>query len=135
MPLEDDLYEIEEGFWLRGGEHFLDHVDDRCLLAFPQAPEMHGLLDRESVAATAAARDRWRDVAMKDRHCLVAGDVAIISYRADARRADGEPYSALIGSAYVSRPSGWKLAFHQHSPLQAGSEAANATNTGDPHDG
>ena len=44
-------------------------------------------------------------------------EVAIISYRADVTRADGEPYSALVSSAYARRPEGWKLAFHQHSPV------------------
>ena len=32
-------------------------------------------------------------------------------------RFDGEPYRALIGSAYAKREGGWKLAFHQHSPM------------------
>ena len=44
-------------------------------------------------------------------------DFAIISYRADVTRADGEPYAALVSSAYVRRPDGWKLVFHQHSPI------------------
>ena len=44
-------------------------------------------------------------------------DTAIISYRADVTRADGERYAALVSSAYVRRAEGWKLAFHQHSPL------------------
>jgi hypothetical protein len=44
-------------------------------------------------------------------------DVAIISYRADVKRADGVPYSALVSSAYVRRVAGWKLAFHQHAAV------------------
>lgn len=114
----DDLYAIEEGFWLRGEDHFLAHVDDRCLLAFPQMAEMHGILDRQKVAATATTPNRWRDLTMRNRQCLSLGDVAIISYRADARRADGQPYAALISSAYVDRDGHWKLAFHQHSPIE-----------------
>ena len=31
--------------------------------------------------------------------------------------ADGEPYAALVSSAYVRRPNGWKLVLHQHSPV------------------
>ena len=30
---------------------------------------------------------------------------------------DGEPYAAMVSSAYVKRDEGWKLAFHQHSPV------------------
>ena len=80
--------------------------------------EMHGVKSREEVAATATTANRWRDPELSDRHLLQATEnVAVISYRADVTRADGQPYAALVSSAYVRRESGWKLAFHQHSPL------------------
>ena len=119
MSLQGELYAVEEGFWLRGQDHFLAHVDEQCLLAFPQMGEMHGIHSRERVAATATMANRWKDLQISDRHLLQpADDVAIISYRADVKRADGMPYEALISSAYVRRPEGWKLAFHQHSPIE-----------------
>lgn len=118
MTIGKELYDIEQGFWLAGKEHFLDHVDDKCLLAFPQAGEMHGVHSRAEVAATATSSNRWRNLTMKDRQVLHSGEnFAIISYRADVARADGEPYAALVSSAYVRRPNGWKLTFHQHSPV------------------
>lgn len=121
MSLEDELFEIEQGFWVSGRDHFLKHVDASCMLAFPQAGEMHGIFSREHVAGTATSSNRWRDFRMGDRHLLEPhADVAIISYRADATRPAGEPYSALISSAYVRREDGWKLAFHQHSPVEGG---------------
>ena len=118
MVLQNELFATEEGFWLEGEEHFRRHVDERCLLAFPQAGEMHGIHSAEQVAATATPVNRWRDLAMSDRFVLDPVDEAvIISYRADVTLADGEPYSALVSSAYARRPEGWKLAFHQHSPI------------------
>lgn len=118
MPLENDLFDIEQGFWLHGKEHFLEHLDDECLLAFPQVGEMHGVRTRDEVAATATTSTRWLDLNVTDRHIVHAGEnVTIISYRADVKRADGQPYSALVSSAYVRRANGWKLAFHQHSPI------------------
>jgi hypothetical protein len=117
MALEDDLFSIEEGFWLRGREHFLEHVDMKCLLAFPHSGEMHGVFDRQQIAATATPSNRWRDLTMSNRQLLAIGDDAIISYKADVTRADGEPYIALVSSGYVQRDAGWKLAFHQHSPV------------------
>ena len=118
MTAEKELYEIEEGFWLKGQEHFLDHVDERCLLAFPQMGETHGVHARAEVAARATSTNRWRDLVMKNRQFLDGGeDFKIISYRAEVTRGDGEPYAALVSSAYVRRPDGWKLAFHQHSPV------------------
>ena len=85
----------------------------KCLLAFPQSGEMYGVFDREQIAATATPSNRWRDLTINNRQLLAIGDVAIISYKADVTRADGEPYIALVSSGYA----GWKLAFHQHSPV------------------
>jgi hypothetical protein len=118
MALTQDLFNIEQGFWLSGKEHFTAHLDERCVLVFPQMGEMHGVKTLEEVAATATSSNRWRDLSMSDRSLLEPTEnVAIISYRADVTRADGEPYKALISSAYVRRENGWKLAFHQHSPV------------------
>ena len=118
MALKDDLYTIEEGFWLAGKDHFFAHVDEQCLLVFPQAGEMHAVHSRKDVAATATPANRWRDLKISHQQFLQVTDrVAIVSYRADVTRADGEPYSALIGSTYVRREQGWKLAAHQHSPV------------------
>lgn len=118
VSLETDLFDIERGFWLRGKDHFLAHLDDQCLLAFPQMGEMHGVHSREDVAATATTQNRWRELRISDRHVLQANEeVGIISYRADVQRADGQPYTALVSSAYVRRDGDWKLAFHQHSPI------------------
>jgi hypothetical protein len=115
---EHQLFAIEEGFWLKGEEHFLAHVDERCLLVFPTMPDFHGVHSREEVAATAKYPNRWSDVTMSNRQLVHPGeDVALISYRVDATQADGKPYVALIGSAYAKRDDGWKLVFHQHSPV------------------
>jgi hypothetical protein len=116
--LEDELFTLEEGFWLKGEDFFLGHVDDHCLLAFPQMPEFHGVHSRDEVAATARQPNRWSGLEMACRQLVRPGEaVAIVSYRAEATRADGQPYAALIGSAYAKRADGWKLAFHQHSPI------------------
>ncbi|OHB31730.1 MAG: hypothetical protein A2790_02630 [Phenylobacterium sp. RIFCSPHIGHO2_01_FULL_69_31] len=118
MSVKDDLFQVEQGFWLAGKDHFRQHVDESCLLAFPQAGEMHGIFSNQQVAETVTSPTRWRDLTMSNRLLLeVTDDVAVISYRADVTRADGEPYSALISSGYVRRDGGWKLAFHQHSPV------------------
>ncbi|ALC11347.1 hypothetical protein LH20_05210 [Sphingopyxis sp. 113P3] len=117
MATEEDLYRIEAGFWLKGRKHFLENVYEKCLLAFPQMTEMHGVHSREEVASTATSSNRWRDLAMTDRALVENDDLAIISYRAEATRADDEPYTALVSSGYVRRSGGWRLIFHQHSPL------------------
>ncbi|HWE15824.1 MAG TPA: hypothetical protein VG758_01380 [Hyphomicrobiaceae bacterium] len=118
MRLEDELFRIEEGFWLAGEEHFMEHVDASCLLAFPQAGPMHGLFSRERIAQSATPPNRWRNLRIADRHMLQpTNEVAVISYRADVLRQNGQPYAAFVSSAYVRRTDGWKLTFHQHSPV------------------
>lgn len=118
--LTEELFAIEQGFWLKGQDHFLDNLDEKCLLAFPQMGEMHGVKSRDDIAVTAATNPgRWRDLKIGTRHLHQPGDgIAIISYRADVVRGDGEPYSALVSSVYAKRPDGWKLTFHQHSPVE-----------------
>lgn len=117
--LQDELYDIEEGFWLKGRDHFIDHLEEQCLLAFPQMGQMHGVYSRDEVAATASTEPgRWRDLKVSDRQIIQpTPDLSIISYRAEALRGDGEPYAAMVSSGYARRQGGWKLAFHQHSPI------------------
>ncbi|HET6408697.1 MAG TPA: hypothetical protein VFG14_12505 [Chthoniobacteraceae bacterium] len=120
MSLEEQLFETERGFWLEGESCFLHHLDESCLLVFPQSGEMHGVFSREKVASTATAPNRWRDLRMSNRQFLqIAKDCAIISYRADVVRGDGVPYAALISSAYAQKSDSWLLASHQHSPVLA----------------
>lgn len=45
-------------------------------------------------------------------------DLSILSYEAQAMRdGDDAPYRAFVGSVYVDTADGWKLAFHQHTPV------------------
>lgn len=119
QTLETRLFAIEERFWTGSRADFLAHLAEKCLLVFPQAGEMHGVFSREEVADTVStAPGRWRDLSVTDHQLLqLSADIAVIAYRADVKRDDGEPYKALVSSTYVRRADGWKLAAHQHSPL------------------
>jgi hypothetical protein len=44
-------------------------------------------------------------------------DVAIFTYRAEATRAEGSDYRALVSSGYVNREGKWKMMFHHQTPL------------------
>ena len=114
--LVNELYTIERGFWEEGGDFFRDHLDDKCLLAFPG---MVGTQSREEVAASASDNNRWRDVVIEHRALVEPGaGSAIISYEASATRLDGTFYHAIASSGYVRRrKGGWKLMFHGQTPL------------------
>jgi hypothetical protein len=49
-------------------------------------------------------------------------DVALLTYHASAE-AKGEPYEARVSSGYVRRNGGWKMMFHQQTPLRANGDA------------
>lgn len=115
MALKNELTRIERGFWTGDEDYFRAHLDDQCLLAFPQ---MAGTYSREEVAATASDPQRWKDVSTEEKGFLQpTGETALIDYEARATRANGDPYHALVSTLYVRRGDGWKMAFHSHTPL------------------
>jgi hypothetical protein len=115
MTLKDELTEIERGFWTGGEDYFRAHLDDECLIAFPQ---MAGTYSRDEVAATARDPQRWQDLTTKEKGFLQpTGETALIDYEARETRANGEPYHALVSTLYVRRGEDWKMAFHSQTPL------------------
>ena len=130
MPLAEELSEqllaIEKHFWTGGPEAYRQHADDRCLIAFA---EMAGVMSNEDIAKS-AEKYRWRDISIEQKGLARLSDTAaVITYECSAKRKDGQPYRALVSSGYVNRGDGWKLAFHQQTPLQAEVEQ----NTSTPH--
>ncbi len=116
MTLEDELLENERDLWTGGAAAYRRLVDDECLVAF--AP-MAGVRSREEVADSVGSGPRWRELEMEVVGVLrPTDDVAVVSYRGSAVRGEDERYHALVCSGYVRRGEGWKLAFHQQTPLE-----------------
>lgn len=114
MSLEQDLLAIEQRFWTGGPDVYRQHADVDCLVVFT---EMAGVMANEDIAKT-AEEGRWKDVAMTPKGVTELSNVsAVIAYECTATREDGRPYHAMVSSGYVKRPDGWKLAFHQQTPL------------------
>jgi hypothetical protein len=60
---------------------------------------------------------KWRDVKIVKKGFLpLGGDAVMLTYEASAKRANGEPYKAVVSSGYVNRGGAWKMAFHQQTP-------------------
>jgi hypothetical protein len=117
MTLQDELLDIERGFWTGDAEFYRRHADERCLTAFPG---MAAVMSSEEIAGTVGDGPRWDEPDLDVKGLVTpTGDVAILSYETTATRGDGDPYHALVSSAYVRRDDGWKLAFHQQTPLGA----------------
>lgn len=118
MTIADELLVIERKFWTEGADFYRQHADDACLVAFTS---MTAVLNKDELAATVKEGPRWRALEMEMKGFVTPRpELAILSYRASAERADGERYAALVSSAYAKRADGWKLAFHQQTPLDGG---------------
>ena len=113
---ERDLLALEKKFWTGDTKFYRDNVDDTCLVAF--GAEMAGVMSNKDVAATAKDGNRWKDLDIKLKGLIEpADDVAILSYEANATRSNGERYAALVSTGYAKRDDGWKMMFHQQTPL------------------
>jgi hypothetical protein len=114
--MKDELLAIERELWSGGPDAYQRHVDEECLVAFT---EMAGVSSRDAVAASVTSGPRWRELKMEVQGLLTpTRDVAILTYRASAVRGSDGRYTALVSSAYVWRQDGWKLAFHQQTPVE-----------------
>jgi hypothetical protein len=115
MSLENDLLAIENNFWTGGPEAYQHHADKECLIAFA---EMAGVISNGDMAKS-AEKGRWRDVSLEPKGFVTLSDTStVITYECSAKRKDGKPYHALVSSGYVKLSDGWRLAFHQQTPLQ-----------------
>jgi hypothetical protein len=117
MAGRDDLYEIEKNFWTGDAQYYRQNLAEKCMVVFT---EISGLKNREEVAAMITDPQRWQGLKLKDRNVVELADGAVLlSYRASAKRANGQPYEALVSSAYVKENGRWKMAFHQQTPIAA----------------
>jgi hypothetical protein len=119
MSLQDDLLGLDRALWSGGADEYHEVVDDDCLLAFTR---MAGVSRREEVESSVGGSQRWQNVELDPKGVIApTDDVGILTYCASADRGADETYRALVSSGYVRRSGAWKLMFHQHTPLEAGS--------------
>ena len=116
MELQDQLLKIERDLWTGGPEEYHRHLDADCLVAF--SDDTAGVSSREEIAGSAGHSPRWHELDLDARGLLrPSDDVALLTYRASARRGDEEHYEALVSSCYLRRDGEWRMVFHQQTPL------------------
>ena len=78
-----------------------------------------GVMVKDELASSLDKKARWSGVALEEHRLLELNDAAaVVTYKATAKRAEGgKPYVLRASSAYVRDRSGWKLAFHQQTPV------------------
>jgi hypothetical protein len=116
MPLQDDLFAIEEKLWTGGPEYYEHHLAPAAMMVLP---EPTGVLVKDEIASSVESAP-WSDVSLEEHRLLELDDnSALVTYKATAVRDDQPPYVARASSAYVrGRDGGWKLAFHQQTPIE-----------------
>jgi Domain of unknown function (DUF4440) len=124
MTVQTELLALERRFWTGDADFYRRNLDEECLTAFSATGRV---ASKEQIAASVGTEQRWRRLKI-ELHGLVAPtpEFAIVTYRADATRQNGESYSALVSSGYVKRDGAWKLAFHQQTPLDEPETAEGA---------
>lgn len=110
----DEIWEIEEKFWLKGVDTFESHLDQKCLMALP---EPVGILAREEVLNSLKGIPRWSHVHFDSKHISQPSlNLVVAAYRVDGKRGNSS-YSAYCTSTYLKREGKWLLVQHQQTPL------------------
>jgi hypothetical protein len=110
----DDLWTIEHRLWLDGAEAYGELLAPRCVMAFGPM----GILEDRAIVESLRGVPRWTTVEMAGQVLAQpTPDIAVLAYRAQARRDGAEPYAALCTSTYLRIGGRWRIAQHQQTPL------------------
>jgi hypothetical protein len=117
--LYDDLVVLERAGWDAlcsgdGADFYTDLMTGDALMVLA-----HGqVLDRTAVADSLREAPPWDGYRIDDARLVTTGDgSAALVYRATARRAGSEPFTALMTSSYVRLRERWRLALYTQTPV------------------
>jgi hypothetical protein len=118
--MDDDLTKLERAGWRALSEdgsaarRFYDEVlDEAVVMLLPGGLTITG----RDAALESMSGAPWDESRLAElRVARPTSDTGLVTYRAEARR-DSLDYAALIASLYARRPDGWRLVFHQQTPI------------------
>jgi len=117
---EREIIDLERRGWdaltsPNGAAFYADLMTDDAMMVFPGSV----MTKQESLAAMRSAKP-WSSYKFEDPRVLRVGTGGrLVLYRVTAKRAGADPYDALMTSIYVRRSDGWKMVFHQQTPVPA----------------
>lgn len=111
---EDELWASEERFWTEGAESARNMPSKDAVFVLPY-PD--GILQGDSLGHDSGAAQRWRSVVMTERELKLEKDIAVLTYRVSAERADMPIYEALCSSSYLHDDGGWIRILHHQTPV------------------
>lgn len=110
----ESLWDTERRFWLDGPDFYDKTMLPHARMVFPLPV---GILHGGAIVAGLRQGPRWQSVDMQERSETASGDTVVLAYRATGTRQGAGPYAALCSSTYVKLADGWKLLFHQQTPM------------------
>lgn len=125
--MDDDdraLIELERRAWKAlategaAGPFYGEVLADEVLVLLPG-----GLVidDRQKVIDSMGGAP-WDSFALTGERVLRLGeDAAVVAYSAVAKRGD-DSYCGLFNSTYLRTEGGWRMALHQQTPMEVGTE-------------
>jgi hypothetical protein len=114
MTLDENLWALEQKFWLDGPEFHARQLTDDCVLLLPQPA---GVLAKDAAVDWVRDTPRWAGVRFGGRRVLRLHErIILLAYNASAhRRKELTTYRTLASSVYVNRDGDWRMAFHQET--------------------
>lgn len=106
------LWNMEEHFWTSGADNARATTATNAVMVFPYPP---GILQGDQIWNHLRERTGWRTVVMAERRVMPNRDIAILTYRVSAEKADVPVYKALCASTYLKDDENWLRISHQQT--------------------
>ena len=114
MNEANELWQLEEQFWLGGADFYERTLAPGALMVLPQPA---GILDRASTVDSIRSGARWQNVVFKEqRHLLPDPGTAVLAYTVQADRGTTDSaYLAQCSSTYIRHDARWLLVLHHQT--------------------
>jgi hypothetical protein len=108
------LWDMEEHFWTGGADNARATTATNAVMVFPYPP---GILQGEQIWTYIRQSIGWRSVVMAERRVTLCRDIAILTYRVSAEKANVPIYKALCASTYLKDDDRWLRISHQQTTV------------------
>lgn len=111
---QEILWEMEERFWTSGLDNARATTAKDAVMIFAYPP---GIVQGDHIWNHFSRNTGWRSVVMAERRVMACGDIAILTYRVSAEKADVAIHEALCASTYLRDEERWLRISHQQTPM------------------
>lgn len=108
----DTVWGMEEHFWTSGADNARATTATNAVMIFPYPP---GILQGDRIWPHLRERTGWRSVVLAERRVTRRGDIAILTYRVSAEKAEVPIFKALCSSSYLQDEDSWLRISHQQT--------------------